>query len=363
MELHLDNWDPRKEPKNVIVQPFVESDPGAKPCDSHMECVEIWMCRNKTTDGNEAYTINLPSNYHPDACNYNQVCCNIDDKLLTKPSFEPMLNMRDCGYRNEKGVQLSIDGIQHNEAQFGEFPWMTAILVRDDPLLLSIGGGSLIAPNVVLTAAHKVSNREAPTLIVRAGEWDQQTMQEIYDHQDIAVKRKILHNDFNGYINNIALLLLKESFMPSPHIAPICLPDANTVSDNARCFVTGWGKIPLNSNEYARILKKVTVPVLPHNRCIVKLRNALGANFNLDRSNMCAGGEKGVDSCAGDGGAPLVCPIQGKPNRYYQAGIVSWGIKCGLEDIPAAYTNVAYLLPWIIGELDQLRIDRNFYTA
>lgn len=30
----------------------------------------------------------------------------------------------------------------------------------------------------------------------------------------------------------------------------------------------------------------------------------------------------------GDGGSPLVCPIESKFERYYQSGIVAWGIGC-----------------------------------
>ena len=34
----------------------------------------------------------------------------------------------------------------------------------------------------------------------------------------------------------------------------------------------------------------------------------LGNHFTLDKSFNCAGGEKNVDVCTGDGGGPLMCP-------------------------------------------------------
>lgn len=45
-------------------------------------------------------------------------------------------------------------------------------------------GGSLIHPGVVLTAAHCVHKKTAQELIVRLGEWDTQTSEEIYPHND-----------------------------------------------------------------------------------------------------------------------------------------------------------------------------------
>lgn len=50
---------------------------------------------------------------------------------------------------------------------------------------------------------------------------------------------------------------------------------------------------------------------------------------------LCAGGELGKDTCKGDGGSPLVCPIPGKFEQYFQSGIVSWGIGC-LDQIPGS---------------------------
>jgi secreted trypsin-like serine protease len=50
----------------------------------------------------------------------------------------------------------------------------------------------------------------------------------------------------------------------------------------------------------------------------------LGPKFILDPQNfICAGGEKGNDACAGDGGTPLMCEIA---DRMYITGLVAWGI-------------------------------------
>jgi len=57
--------------------------------------------------------------------------------------------------------------------------------------------------------------------------------------------------------------------------------------------------------------------------------------------------KEGKDTCNYDGGSPLFCTMPGQKDRYQLVGIVSWGIECGEKDVPAAYTNVAYLRNWI----------------
>lgn len=57
-----------------------------------------------------------------------------------------------------------------------------------------VGGGSLIAPNVVLTAAHVASSGP---LKIRAGEWDTANTKEIYPSQDREVTTVEIHQDFN----------------------------------------------------------------------------------------------------------------------------------------------------------------------
>lgn len=102
-------------------------------------------------------------------------------------------------------------------------------------------GGSLITPNVVLTAAHCVNGKPPATLKIRAGEWDTQTKNELYPHSDHEVVDVIVHENFykGGLHNDIALLILKEPIVIAEHINTICLPPQNFNFDGTRCFVSG----------------------------------------------------------------------------------------------------------------------------
>lgn len=74
----------------------------------------------------------------------------------------------------------------------------------------------------------------------------------------------------------------------------------------------------------------------------------------VDRERfICAGDSDGQkDSCEGDSGGPLVLLAEQASTgqarmRYYQVGIVSFGLGCAVKGIPGVYTRVTRYLGWI----------------
>lgn len=185
--------------------------------------------------------------------------------------------------------------------------------------------------------------------------------------QDRNVLEIVFHEKFykGGLFNDVGLLFLDKPAEIIETVNTICLPSQDYNFDYSRCFASGWGKDVFGKEgKYQVILKKIELPIMPYNDCQKALRTTrLGARFSLNKSFICAGGEPGKDTCKGDGGSPLVCPIPGSVDRYYQAGIVAWGIGCGEKGIPGVYANVAGFRNWIDEQLTQRSIPHNTYIA
>lgn len=365
--------DIENTPSPIEVQknnaPFI----GAGCSGYNMDCVPYFYCKNGTLNkkGVGIFDIRFGEDENEvKECPSLEVCCDMSTKSKTPLIILPSKQEEGCGYRNTEGVGMKISGIR-NETEFGEFPWMVAI-IKETPLLYkSISlyqcGASLIHPKVVLTAAHCVYKKNFTDLRVRAGEWDTQTTAEIISFQDREIEDIIVHKHYSpdeGLVNDIALLFLKSPFEMAENVNPVCLPPMSLKFNYKKCFATGWGKdVFAKEGRYSAILKKIELPVVPNDKCEQILKNTrLGSFFELDDSFMCAGGEPGIDTCTGDGGSPLVCPIEGYINRYFQAGIVAWGIGCN-DPIPGVYANVAYQREWIDQQLLSRGLSSSYYSV
>ncbi|XP_060804768.1 phenoloxidase-activating factor 2 [Amyelois transitella] len=243
------------------------------------------------------------------------------------------------------------------QANFGEFPWQALILTKQNDY---IAGGVLIDSLNVLTVTHRllpyIVSGTAPNVKVRLGEWDAAGTYEPVPYQEYAVQKVFSHPSYNPNTLQYDITILRLSsavpFTPATGAATTinraCLPASNTATFNGQtCLVAGWGKDMFGvQGQFQQILKKVDVPIVAPATCQSQLQAArLGPSYVLDTTSfICAGGVANKDACTGDGGSGLVCNVNG---QWTVVGLVSWGLGCAAANVPAAYVNIAALLPWI----------------
>ncbi|XP_043470020.1 phenoloxidase-activating factor 2-like [Leptopilina heterotoma] len=266
-------------------------------------------------------------------------------------------NKKRCCTEKSCGVRLRIDQKPkpNYQAYYGEYPWHAEII---DLKGNTIGAGVIINETSVLTVAHKVYNLNNQYQI-RLGKFDRMDMNE----KSLTVKPILtrVHEKFDpeSLDNDIAVININEikiMFQDYYNINSACLPEKDFSKDfflnNTLCSTAGWGAVEFkgeNNAQYEQILKKVNVALVDAKTCESKLQKTrLGADFRLnDKSFLCAGGEKGKDSCTGDGGGALVCLMNSE--RFVIAGLTAWGVGCGQSDVPGVYVNVLNYRNWING--------------
>ncbi|KAL7727559.1 hypothetical protein ACLKA6_000115 [Drosophila palustris] len=275
------------------------------------------------------------------------VCCagnRTRTEVLNPTPLDQRPNQaRGCGIRNLGGLDFTLSGATQNEAGFGEFPWTVALLHAGNSSYFC--GGSLIHPQVVLTAVHCLLPHAPGTFVARAGEWDAQTTKERLPFQERAVQRVITHPQYNvrNVANDFALVILTQEFTLDDHINVVCLPDQGA-SPAARttCFSTGWGK-----DVFGAAGKR---------SCDARdsdLNSAWIAPSCARADNEASTPVKAMEVLHSL--APLDIATE---NRYQQSGIVAWGIGCN-DEVPAAYANVALARTWI----DQQMLANGFGTG
>jgi secreted trypsin-like serine protease len=283
---------------------------------------------------------------------------------------EPALAADDAG----KSSEMIVNGVPVDE---GQIPWQV-FLTRswtdaNGDTWVSWCGGSLIAPQWVLTAAHCLEDggvaHKPQEMEVGYGSVHRSKL------KTVKVEEVIPHAEYESKGSDIGLIKLKR---PIGIIKPITVAEpqidevlhAGQANAAPTYLVSGWGRLldigdidlatqlhqvnpqqaqamaeEINSPEQLRAADLVEVDI---QGCadLYKSVGYSGPASTIDvKRNICAQGkDRRADSCQGDSGGPLVAKVQGK---FVQVGVVSWGHSCADGVFPGVYTKVSSYKDWI----------------
>uniref|UniRef100_A0A8C8GR58 Plasmin n=1 Tax=Oncorhynchus tshawytscha TaxID=74940 RepID=A0A8C8GR58_ONCTS len=216
------------------------------------------------------------------------------------------------------------------------WPWQISLRTNTG---VHFCGGTLIAPQWVLTAVHCLESSKRPSAyMVVLGTHTEGA------NEPSKQERKLEKLILGPGETDIALLKLESPAIINDKVLPACLPEKDyVVPPGTECYVTGWGETQGTGGE--GLLKETGFPVIENKVC----NRPAYLNNRIKDHEMCAGNiEGGADSCQGDSGGPLVCHAQ---NTFVLQGVTSWGLGCANAMKPGVYVRVSKFTDWINSQI------------
>ncbi|KAL7533866.1 hypothetical protein ACHAXR_005490 [Thalassiosira sp. AJA248-18] len=214
-------------------------------------------------------------------------------------------------------------------------------------------GGSLIAPDIVLSAAHCMQCGGEYNAVI--GRRDLGTT----NGDEVIVKTEITHPGYDwGTTDNDFMILVLDR--PTTEDVDMVQVSPGTIPVGTAVTVMGWGDTHPSDDiwENAEELMQTEVFVVSNEECDQSNGTVGGTEtedgvvvggyedgyHNQITENMMCAQDNGEDSCQGDSGGPLVIRLDSKDVQF---GIVSWGVSCAHKDFPGVYSRVSSQYYWI----------------
>ncbi|XP_024424659.1 neutrophil elastase [Desmodus rotundus] len=220
------------------------------------------------------------------------------------------------------GPVLASEIVGGQQARPHAWPFMVSLQQRGAHFC----GGTLVAQNFVMSAAHCLRNIDVQAVQVVLGAHNLRRPERTWQVFSI---QEVFENGFNPdrLQNDIVILQLNGSAAINTNVQVARLPEQGQGVDvGVQCVAMGWGRLGTNQ-PLAKVLQELNVTVVsflcrPTNVCTLVLRRRAGI-------------------CFGDSGGPLICNglIHGI-DSFIRGG-------CGSGFYPDSFTMVAQFTDWI----------------
>ncbi len=207
----------------------------------------------------------------------------------------------------------------------GAYPFF----VRVDHNWYPTCGGSLVAPDVILTAAHCFPPEENTHLSVLInGYHDGPFEKEGQYYRDVI--ETVKHPDYKptawAYFDDLMLMRIDENVTEIPYIT--INRDTEQPEDDEEVTVMGLGALS-EEGGYPSLLQAVDVGIVDHDTCSDAYEKVYLGPI-VEETMVCAGSITDLpqDSCQGDSGGPMINQLG------IQVGVISFGIGCARKGYP-----------------------------
>jgi hypothetical protein len=194
--------------------------------------------------------------------------------------------------------------------------------------------GTLIAPNLVVTAKHCSEVFEITKVFLKGSDTDKPEKGETIE----------VEKEFNHPCADLKVLVLKHKSKVSPcHIAQ------GKEVKGKEAVVVGFGTINLKGDKGYGVKRMATVPIMS----LGCDKDGDQVKYGCRKSIEMVAGHRGIrrDTCKGDSGGPLY--IESDKGTYYLLGVTSRGLRDPDQNPPkpcgngGIYIRVDQFIPWI----------------